>query len=94
MKDDKEHVSISGIDGGLSVFPLELYTTKNGMLLNSEAAWLPGEEEPGLPQARNFLNACLGLEKLVVQPEEALQVSQIIDAIYASSAKTREENGK
>lgn len=92
VKDDKEHVSISGIEGGLNVFPLELYTTKNGMLLNSEAAWVPGEEDPGLPQARNFLNACLGLEELVVQPEEALQVSQIIDAIYAGSTKKREEN--
>ncbi|GAA3328347.1 hypothetical protein GCM10020331_071950 [Ectobacillus funiculus] len=62
------------------------------MLLNSEAAWLPGEDDPGLPQARNFLSACLGLEELVVQPEEALQVSQIIDAIYAGSTKKREEN--
>lgn len=87
VKDDKEHVSISGLNGGLNVFPLELYTTKNGMLLNSEAAWLPGEDDPGVPQARNFLHACLGTEELVVKPEQALQVSQIIDAIYASSMK-------
>ena len=84
IKDDVEHLSISGVDGGLSVFPFELYTTKNGMLLNSEAAWIPGEEEPGLPQAKNFINTCLGLEELVVKPEEALQVSQIIDRIYES----------
>lgn len=84
IKDDLEHVSISGVDGGLSVFPFELYTTKNGMLLNSEAAWLPGEEDPGLAQAKNFVDACLGLVELVVKPEEALQVSQIIDRIYES----------
>ena len=84
IKDDAEHLSISGVDGGLSVFPFELYTTKNGMLLNSEAAWLPGEEEPGLSQAKNFIHTCLGKEELVVKPEEALQVSQIIDRIYAS----------
>jgi predicted dehydrogenase len=84
IKDDKEHVSISGVDGGLSVFPFELYTTKNGMLLNSEAAWLPGEDNPGLPQAKNFMDACLGWNELVVKPEEALQVSSIIDAIYES----------
>lgn len=84
IKDDAEHLSISGVDGGLSVFPFELYTTKNGMLLNSEAAWLPGEEEPGLSQAKNFIHTCLGMEELVVNPEEALQVSQIIDRIYES----------
>ncbi|MEH7254008.1 Gfo/Idh/MocA family oxidoreductase [Neobacillus niacini] len=84
IKEDTEHLSISGVDGGLSVFPFELYTTKNGMLLNSEAAWLPGEEEPGLSQAKNFINTCLGMEELVVKPQEALQVSQIIDRIYES----------
>ncbi|MEH7302303.1 Gfo/Idh/MocA family protein [Neobacillus drentensis] len=90
IKDDKEHLSISGVDGGLSVFPFELYTTKNGMLLNSQAAWIPSEENPGLPQAKNFIQACLGLEELVVKPEEALQVSQIIDRIYESSESFRE----
>lgn len=84
IKDDQETVSISGVHGGLSVFPFELYTTKNGMLFNSEAGWLPGEEDPGLPQAKNFVDACLGLGELVVKPEEALQVSQIIDRIYES----------
>ncbi|MEH7179869.1 Gfo/Idh/MocA family protein [Neobacillus vireti] len=84
IKDDAEHLSISGVDGGLSVFPFELYTTKNGMLFNSEPAWLPGDDEPGLLQAKNFINTCLGLEELVVKPEEALQVSQIIDQIYES----------
>jgi predicted dehydrogenase len=84
IKDDAEHLSISGVDGGLSVFPFELYTTKNGMLFTGEAAWLPGEEEPGLSQAKNFIHTCLGKEELVVKPEEALQVSQIIDRIYAS----------
>ncbi|MEW9050831.1 MAG: Gfo/Idh/MocA family oxidoreductase [Neobacillus sp.] len=84
IKDDAEHLSISGVDGGLSVFPFEIYTSKYGMLVNSEAAWIPGEEQPGLPQAQNFIHACLGLEELVVKPEEALQVSQIIDQIYES----------
>ncbi|MBO0959749.1 Gfo/Idh/MocA family oxidoreductase [Neobacillus sp. MM2021_6] len=88
IKDDCANVSISGVDGGINVFPFELYTTKNGMLLNSEAAWIPGEEDPDIPQARNFIDACLGLEELVVKPEEALQVSQIIDRIYESGRNT------
>jgi predicted dehydrogenase len=82
IKDDYANVSISGVDGGLNVFPFELYTTKNGMLLNSDAAWLPGEENPGLSQAKNFIDTCQGLAELVVKPEEALQVSRIIDMIY------------
>ncbi|CAH0344196.1 Gfo/Idh/MocA family oxidoreductase [Bacillus sp. CECT 9360] len=86
IKDDQEHVSISGTDGGLSVFPFELYTVKNGMLLNSEAAWLPGNEDFGLSQAQNFVDACLGKAGLIVQPQEALQVSQIIEAIYENKS--------
>ncbi|MBD1380734.1 Gfo/Idh/MocA family protein [Metabacillus arenae] len=85
VKDDKEHVSISGVEGGISVFPFELYSTKNGMLLNSEAAYMPGEADPSLPQAKNFIEACLGLSELIVKPEEALQVSAIIDQIYTTS---------
>lgn len=85
IKDDQEHLTISGVDGGLSVFPFELYTSKNGVLFNSEAAWLPGQENVGLSQAKNFLDACLGTAGLVVQPHEALQVSQIIEAIYENN---------
>ncbi len=83
--DDQEHVSISGVDGGISVFPLELYTAKNGMLMNSQAAWVPGEDNPGVAQTKNFIDACRGEAELVVKPEEALQVSQIIDEIYKSA---------
>ncbi|PEA52476.1 dehydrogenase [Bacillus pseudomycoides] len=85
IEDDEEHVSISGIDGGINVFPLELYTTKNGMLMNSTAAWIEGEEDYSLMQAKNFIDACNGKTELVVKPEEALQVSAIIDEIYETS---------
>ncbi|HZH61121.1 MAG TPA: Gfo/Idh/MocA family oxidoreductase [Metabacillus sp.] len=87
--DDQEHVSISGAEGGLSVFPLELYAAKNGMLMNSQAAWVPGEDDPGKAQAKNFIDACRGEAELVVKPEEALQVSQIIDEIYQSAERTK-----
>ena len=88
IKDDVANVSISGVAGGINVFPFELYTTKNGMLLNSQAVWIPGEDNPGLSQAKNFIDACLGLAELIVKPEEALQVSQIIDRIYESGGTT------
>ncbi|UOY92687.1 Gfo/Idh/MocA family oxidoreductase [Ectobacillus sp. JY-23] len=87
IKQDTEHISISGTAGGLNVFPFEWYGAKHGMLFNSEAAWIPGEEDPSIPQAANFLAACMGKAELVVKPEEALQVSQIIDAIYESAGE-------
>lgn len=80
-----ENVSISGEKGGLDVFPLSINYTKEGMLFNSEAVWIPGEEDPSLPQAEDFINACLGLDDQVVKPEEALKVTSIIEKIYESS---------
>jgi predicted dehydrogenase len=85
IKSDEEHVSISGVDGGLNVFPFELYTSKNGMLLNSNSPWIQGEDDHSLSQAKNFIEACGGEAELVVKPEEALQVSAIIDEIYQKS---------
>lgn len=85
IKEDEESLSISGLTGGIDLFPFQLNQMKYGMLMNSEANWIPGEDDPSIPQAQNFINSCLGLEELVVKPKEALQVSQIIDAIYKSS---------
>lgn len=80
-----ETVSISGDLGGISVFPLVMNYSKEGMLFNSEAVWIPGSEEPGIAQMKNFIEACLGNEELIVKPEEALLVSGIIEKIYESS---------
>jgi predicted dehydrogenase len=55
------------------------------MLVNTEAQIILGEENPGIPQAENFIDACLGQAELVVKPEEALKVTRIIEAIYQSS---------
>ncbi|MDQ0220480.1 Gfo/Idh/MocA family oxidoreductase [Peribacillus cavernae] len=84
-EDVVQNVSISGDRGGLDVFPLSINYPKHGMLFNSEAVWIPGEDDPALPQAENFINACMGLEDQVVKPEEALQVSSIIEKIYESA---------
>ncbi|KGA96481.1 NADH-dependent dehydrogenase [Alkalihalobacillus alcalophilus ATCC 27647 = CGMCC 1.3604] len=85
IKEDSEGVSISGETGGIDLFPFELNQAKHGMLLNSQANWIPGDDDPGLTQVTNFVESCLGLSELIVKPEEAMQVSKIIDAIYHSS---------
>jgi predicted dehydrogenase len=82
---DEEGVSISGLTGGLELFPLQLNQAKHGMLFNTVADYVPGEESADIAQAKNFINSCLGKEELVVAPEQAMQVSKIIDAIYKSS---------
>ncbi|TYS59930.1 Gfo/Idh/MocA family oxidoreductase [Sutcliffiella horikoshii] len=89
VKGDEESVSISGISGGVDLFPFHVNQMKHGLLLNTEADWVPGEDDPSLPQAENFVNSCLGHEELIVKPQQAMQVSLIIDAIYRSS-----ESGK
>ncbi|WP_404459677.1 Gfo/Idh/MocA family protein [Sutcliffiella horikoshii] len=89
IKGDEESVSISGISGGVDLFPFHVNQMKHGMLLNTEADWLPGEDDPSIPQAENFINSCLGHEELIVKPQQAMQVSLIIDAIYRSN-----ESGK
>ncbi|WP_206427808.1 Gfo/Idh/MocA family oxidoreductase [Bacillus sp. FJAT-42376] len=91
IRDDEEHLSISGVNGGISVFPMELYTTKYNMLFNSQPAWIPGEDDPGILQAKNFIAACFNEEELIVKPEEAMQVSEVIDAIYESGKFTIKE---
>lgn len=89
IKEDVEGVSISGHTGGIDLFPFEFNQAKHGMLLNSQAEWIPGEEDPGLNQLQNFIDSCLGEGELIVLPEQAMQVSNIIDAIYKSSETNR-----
>ena len=85
IKEDVESVSISGETGGIDLFPFQLNQVKHGMLFNTQAPWLPGEENFAVVQLRNFLESCIGISELIVKPEEAMQVSKIIDAIYLSS---------
>jgi predicted dehydrogenase len=92
IKEDKEVVSISGDRGGLDVFPFELNFAKHGMLFNSNASWIPGEEDPGDKQARHFVEVCFNREEQIVKPEQALQVSEIMEAIYESNTLKRIDN--
>lgn len=85
IKEDVSHVSLSGTDGGLNVFPYELYQTKGNALVTLQADQIIAEDLPDISQAVNFVDTCLGEAELIVKPEEALQVTKIIEAIYESS---------
>ncbi|UOQ94481.1 Gfo/Idh/MocA family oxidoreductase [Halobacillus shinanisalinarum] len=86
IKEDHTTLSISGVDGGMDVYPFALYQTKYGTVWNTEAKIPEGMLSPGFLQAQNFVDSCLGESELVVKPEQALRVTQLMEAIYKSSA--------
>ncbi|MBY6036499.1 Gfo/Idh/MocA family oxidoreductase [Fictibacillus nanhaiensis] len=85
IPDDAEMLRISGDRGGLDVFPFMVNKAENGMMTTTKADWISGEDDPGLPQARNFVDSCLGIAEPLVTAEEAMNTSRVIEAIYASS---------
>ncbi|MYL29300.1 gfo/Idh/MocA family oxidoreductase [Halobacillus halophilus] len=85
IKEDHTTLTISGTEGGLSVYPFELYQAKYGALFDSSAKIREGEPEVGVVQAENFIDACLGQSELIVKPEQALKVTRLMEAIYESS---------
>ena len=70
----------------------------NGMLTDEEicgagnVAYFEGGlgEEPGLAEARQWLNAIANDTEPLVKPEQAYKVTQILEAIYTSAATGKE----
>lgn len=84
IKEDVKHISISGANGGLNVFPYESYQVKDGEYYTEERNIGIDQEEAGVLQAKNFIESCLGEAELINKPEQALIVTRIISAIYKS----------
>lgn len=84
IKEDYNQVSISGVDGGLSLYPFELYQPRHGSFFTSTTEVNNDEMEAGFLQIQNFVESCLGQAQLVVKPEEALMATRLIEAIYKS----------
>ena len=76
IKEDKVHVSLSGEDGGINLFPFEIYEPRFGTILKAKLM-LSITKTLLERQARNFVNACLGIEEIVVKPEEARNVNAL-----------------
>ena len=89
IKEDGMHLSISGVDGGLNLYPFEIYQPRFGTFFNEQANVAHDEEQAAQRQTMNFVNSCLGKEELVVQPEQARQINVLIDAIYESDQERR-----
>jgi predicted dehydrogenase len=83
----EETISLSGTEGGLDVFPFRVNKAEHGMLLDMVPAWMPGTDESDWDrQLDDFVDAVRTGREPLVKPEEALQVNQIVDAIYESAA--------
>ena len=65
IREEATVLSLSGTQGGLDVFPLVLNQAKYGMLVNSEAVWVPGKDIPDVQQAENFVDSCFRLLRAV-----------------------------
>lgn len=85
IKADKTHISISGENGGVNVFPYEFYQPKYHRMMEMHADTKEDQQEAALLQGQNFVDACLGKDTLKSNPEDALLVTKVIDAIYESS---------
>lgn len=89
IKEDAMHLSMSGVSGGLSLYPFEIYQPRFGTFFTQKAHVEHDEAQASQRQAINFVNSCLGKETLVVQPEQARQINVLIDAIYKSNQEQR-----
>lgn len=85
---DIRNVQLFGDKMGASLFPLELYTACEGQLLNTEYPYLQ-EQELHKAALRNFVEACLKREALLVTPEQAFYVQRVLCAFYESAETGR-----
>jgi predicted dehydrogenase len=87
VPESKENVSLSGTEAGMEVFPLSVNKAAHEMLVQWKPDWIAGEKDnPGDVQTADFVNAILENRAPIVRPEQALQVTEIVDAIYRSAA--------
>jgi predicted dehydrogenase len=86
VPETKETISLSGTEAGLDVFPLKVNKAQYGMLTHWVPDWMEKEnEEPGIGQAADFVNAIKNGGQPNVTAAQALQVTDIVDAIYRSA---------
>jgi predicted dehydrogenase len=87
IPESKENVSLSGTDAGLEVFPLTVNKAAHEMLVSWKPDWMAGERtDAGEPQTDDFVTSVLEGRSPIVKAEQALQVTEIVDAMYRSAA--------
>lgn len=82
------NVELFGNKGGVSLFPLELYSGGDGALTNTEFPF-PQEEDLHFAALRNFVQSIKGKEELLVTALQGLYIQKIIEALYQSAAEKK-----
>lgn len=86
IPESKENISLSGTKAGLEVFPLSVNKADHEMLTTWKPDWIADEQlDPGTHQTAEFVEAVRTGGQVVTKPIQALQVTQIIDAMYRSA---------
>lgn len=82
---DKMTFQIFGDQGGCQYNPLKMYTERNRTLLDITPVALPHVKSAHAEEIKSFVNSVVNDTPVFTPGEEALAVTKIIDAIYASS---------
>lgn len=80
---------VYGTKGTLRLKPLTLFEDQNGALENVPIE-LPDEQDSFQLQLQNFVDAITGRADAINHAEQAFELMEMIDAIYASSSLGRE----
>lgn len=81
---DIRKVSLYGEKLGASVFPLEIYGEDNGTLMDQSYPYLE-ESDRHFECARNFVQACLGQEALLISASQGTYIQKVICSLYQSA---------
>jgi predicted dehydrogenase len=82
---DKMTFQIFGDKGGATYSPLKMFSEQNKTLVDITPVHLPGNVNTHHAEMESFINSVINDTPVYTPGEEALQVTRIIDAIYASS---------
>jgi len=83
---------LAGTEGGAQLHPFKIFQEKHGTILDvvPPEGVTEGQNRQDVPnhvhEVRGFVKAVREGTSPLVRPEEALMVSKIVDAIYASDA--------
>jgi len=77
------YISLLGTDGGAELWPLRIYTEKHGSFVDLEPRLeeVSGYEE----EVAHFVECILEDKEPMATPEQGLEVTRILDAIYSSA---------
>jgi predicted dehydrogenase len=89
LKTNTFNTHLYGTEGGASLLPLEVYGERHRVVTDTAFPRLP-KVKPHTVEVQAFVEAIRTGAPVPIPGEEALQVTEILDAIYRSSANGRE----